>query len=138
MQRAGIALAVPSQSFLLTEEKSHRDRLQTEELEQRTAVLQRLELFRSLTDDERKELAALLINAPFVRGEAITRQGDQAQCDQCFRKMFMLVDRAMQLLSSQWHPLTSALTSIHWIRLFRTRSLLISVLVLQPFILIAG
>jgi CRP-like cAMP-binding protein len=47
-------------------------------LQQRVAALQNVELFRSLTDDEREEVAAALINAPFVRGESITRQGAEA------------------------------------------------------------
>jgi len=40
--------------------------------------LQKLELFQPLTDDERRELAAGLLSAPFVRGEALTQQGAQA------------------------------------------------------------
>ena len=78
LHRASIPLSIPSQSILLTEERSHRDRLQNNEMEQRIAALRNTELFRSLTDDEREELAGRLINAPFVRGEAITQQGAQA------------------------------------------------------------
>jgi CRP-like cAMP-binding protein len=78
LRRANIPLSVPSQSILLTEESSHRDKLQTNEIEQRISALRDIELFRSLTDDERDEIAARLMNAPFLRGEAITQQGAQA------------------------------------------------------------
>ncbi len=78
LHRANIPLSVPSQSILLTDEGAHRDRLATTETVQRIAALRNIELFRSFTDDERDELAARLINAPFARGEAITQQGAEA------------------------------------------------------------
>jgi small-conductance mechanosensitive channel len=78
LQRANIPLATPTQAILLTEEKSHREELQSEELQQRMDALQKIELFQQLIDDERRELAAGLLSAPFVRGEALTRQGAQA------------------------------------------------------------
>jgi CRP-like cAMP-binding protein len=78
LHRANIPLSVPSQSILLTDENSHRDQVQTREMEQRLSALSNIELFRSLTDDERDEVATRLINAPFIRGEAITQQGAQA------------------------------------------------------------
>jgi len=78
LHRAGIPLSVPSQSILLTEEGVHRDQLQTREMAQRVSALKNIELFHSLTDDERDEVAERLINAPFTKGEAITQQGAQA------------------------------------------------------------
>ena len=75
LQRANIPLSIPAQSILLTEEKSHREQVQTEELRQRIDALHKLELFQQLTESERGELAAGLTSAPFVRGEALTRQG---------------------------------------------------------------
>ena len=78
LHRANIPLSVPAQSILLTDEGSHRDRLETTEMEHRASALRNIELFRSLTDDERDEMATRLIDAPFVRGEAITQQGAQA------------------------------------------------------------
>jgi small-conductance mechanosensitive channel/CRP-like cAMP-binding protein len=78
LRRADLPLSVPMQSIFLTEEKSHREQVQTEALGQRLDALQSLELFQSLTEDERRELAARLVDAPFVRGEAMTRQGAQA------------------------------------------------------------
>ena len=41
-------------------------------------MLKRVELFQSLTEEERRELANRLRIAPFVRGEAMTRQGAEA------------------------------------------------------------
>ena len=78
LHRANIPLAVPSQSVVITEATSHRDQLQTREIEQRIAALRDLELFQPLTDEERDEIAAKLVTAPFARGEAITQQGAEA------------------------------------------------------------
>jgi len=74
LHRAGIKLAIPVQSVVLTEEKVLRDRVQNEELERRVAALRKIELFHALTEEERQDLAAQLIYAPFAHGEAITRQ----------------------------------------------------------------
>lgn len=78
LKRTNIPLSIPAQSIFLTEEKSHREELRTEELEQKIDALHRLGLFQQLTDAERSELAAGLTPAPFVRGEALTRQDAQA------------------------------------------------------------
>ena len=76
--RAGLQLASPTQSILITEEKVHRERIQSQEMDQRLTLLQKVDLFRALSDEELREIANNLINAPFVRGEAMTRQGAQA------------------------------------------------------------
>jgi CRP-like cAMP-binding protein len=62
------------QSVVLTEEKILRDRLHNEEFEVRIKALRKIALFHSLTEEERQDVAAQLITAPFARGEAITRQ----------------------------------------------------------------
>jgi small-conductance mechanosensitive channel len=74
LRRAGIVLSMPTQAVVLTEEKVLRDRLNEEEQGQRLAAVRRIELFHTLTEDERGDVAARLISAPFARGEAITRQ----------------------------------------------------------------
>jgi len=77
--RANIPIASPTQSIRLTEEnESTREREQNVEMHRRIDMLSKLDLFQPLTEDERRELAADLIKAPFVQGEAITRQGAQA------------------------------------------------------------
>jgi small-conductance mechanosensitive channel len=79
LRRAGIPLSIPAHSLFITEEdETRRERKQGEEIERRLEALQRVELFHSLTDEERRELAARLRVAPFVCGEAMTRQGATA------------------------------------------------------------
>ena len=74
LRRAGIGLSMPTQSVVLTEEKILRDRQHTEEHGQRLAAVRKIELFHSLTEEERSDLAVRLISAPFAHGEAIMRQ----------------------------------------------------------------
>ncbi|MDX6306812.1 MAG: hypothetical protein QOI77_3781 [Blastocatellia bacterium] len=79
LRRADIPLSIPAHSLFLTEEdQSRSDRKRNEEVERRVAALKRVALFQSLTDAERLSLADRLRVAPFVRGEAMTRQGAQA------------------------------------------------------------
>jgi small-conductance mechanosensitive channel/CRP-like cAMP-binding protein len=79
LRRAGIPLSIPAHSIFMTEDDtSRRERKDVEEIEQRAGALARVELFNSLTEDERKSLASRLRYAPFVRGEAMTRQGAEA------------------------------------------------------------
>jgi CRP-like cAMP-binding protein len=74
LRRAGIGLSMPTQSVVLTEERILRDRQHTEEHDRRLAAVQKIELFHSLTEEEKTDLATRLISAPFTHGEAITRQ----------------------------------------------------------------
>ena len=79
LNRANIPLSIPAHSLFLTEEDEVRaKRKQDAEIETRSAALKQVELFQSLTNDERRALAARLRIAPFVRGEAMTRQGAEA------------------------------------------------------------
>jgi small-conductance mechanosensitive channel/CRP-like cAMP-binding protein len=79
LRRAGIQLSIPAQTLFITEDdESRRARKHLEELEHRVAALSRVELFHSLTDEERRELAERMTVAPFVKGEAMTRQGAEA------------------------------------------------------------
>ncbi len=79
LRRAGIPLSIPAQSIFITEEtESREDRKRKEEVEARVEALQSVELFHTLTDEERRELAGRLMDAPFARGEAIMQQGAQA------------------------------------------------------------
>ncbi|HEX9444275.1 MAG TPA: mechanosensitive ion channel family protein, partial [Candidatus Binatia bacterium] len=79
LRRAAIPLSIPARSLFITEEsESRRERKQGEEIERRVQALEGVELFGRLTPEERGELAARLRVAPFVRGEALTRQGAQA------------------------------------------------------------
>lgn len=79
LRRAGIPLSIPAHSIFITEEdESRRERKHQEEIEQRVEALKHVELFQSLTREERREMAERLVETPFVRGEAMTRQGAQA------------------------------------------------------------
>jgi CRP-like cAMP-binding protein len=79
LRRADIPLSIPAHSLFVTEEDQSRlERKRTEEIDERVAALKRVDLFQSLTDEERHSLASRLRVAPFVRGEAMTRQGAKA------------------------------------------------------------
>jgi small-conductance mechanosensitive channel/CRP-like cAMP-binding protein len=79
LRRADIPLSMPAQSIFMTEDDaSRRERKDVEETKERVQALGRVELFNSLTEDERNSLAPRLRYAPFARGEAMTRQGAEA------------------------------------------------------------
>lgn len=79
LKRANIPLSIPAHALFVTEEEQQRQqRKHTEEIESRANALKGVDLFQSLTDEERRALAARLRIAPFVRGEAMTRQGAEA------------------------------------------------------------
>ena len=79
LRRAGIPLSIPARSIFVTEEtEKRRARKQGEEIDHRIEALKHVELFSKLTDEERRELAARLKVAPFVSGEALTKQGAEA------------------------------------------------------------
>jgi small-conductance mechanosensitive channel/CRP-like cAMP-binding protein len=79
LRRVDIPLSIPAHSLFITEDdETRRKRKRNEELAGRVEALQRVELFNSLTEEERRELALRMNEAPFVRGEAMTRQGAQA------------------------------------------------------------
>jgi CRP-like cAMP-binding protein len=85
LRRADIPLSVPTQSILLDSQSPH-ERRQTEDMEHRIEALSKVELFSPLTADEKRELASAMINAPFVKDEALTRQGAEAHWLYIIRK----------------------------------------------------
>ncbi len=74
LKRAGIGLARPAQSLFVTPEEDPTAQLARRKLQLLHAV-ERVDLFRSLTPQERDFVAEHLKYAPFVAGETITRQG---------------------------------------------------------------
>jgi small-conductance mechanosensitive channel/CRP-like cAMP-binding protein len=77
--RAGIRLSIPAQSLFVTaEDQARLEQKRAEEIDERVKALRGVELFHSLTDEERRSLAGRLRVAPFVKGEAMTRQGAEA------------------------------------------------------------
>ena len=79
LRRANIPLSIPAHALFVTEEEQSREeRKRAAEIDRRTRVLKRVELFESLTDEERRQLAARIRIAPFARGEVMTKQGAEA------------------------------------------------------------
>ena len=69
-------LAVPREERLLIKDnEAHRAAEHEKDLAQRKAALAKVDLFGSLSEDERLELAEHLVYAPFVKGDTVTRQG---------------------------------------------------------------
>lgn len=76
LKRAGIPLSIPAYSAFITEEtRKRKERKEGKEMEHRLEVLQRIELFHTLTREELVELTHHMRYAPFSKGEIVTRQG---------------------------------------------------------------
>jgi small-conductance mechanosensitive channel len=79
LRRADIPLSIPAQSLFVTQEsETRRERKRTEEIGRRLEAIDHIELFHPLAEEEKRRLATRLRNAPFLRGEVMTRQGDEA------------------------------------------------------------
>ncbi|HLY62427.1 MAG TPA: mechanosensitive ion channel family protein [Terriglobia bacterium] len=81
LQRAGISLSVPAMTAFVEEQDQERKKLHHErEIEQRlgTLDLASVELFKQMTEEERRKLAEQVRPAPFLKGEIMTRQGAEA------------------------------------------------------------
>jgi small-conductance mechanosensitive channel/CRP-like cAMP-binding protein len=79
LRRANIPLSIPAQALFVTEEElSREERKRAQEIDKRARALKRVELFESLTDEERQQLASRIRIAPFARGEVMTKQGAEA------------------------------------------------------------
>jgi small-conductance mechanosensitive channel/CRP-like cAMP-binding protein len=79
LRRAEIPLSIPAQSIFVTEEsETRRERKQQDEIDRRLEAINHIGLFQPLADEEKRRLAGRLKSTPFVRGEAMTRQGDAA------------------------------------------------------------
>lgn len=79
LERAGMHLAIPAASVLLTEETSRAAQKHAKRLSRRKHLLEMVPLFQALSDAERTELAEQLKYAPFTRGEIIAHQGEAEQ-----------------------------------------------------------
>jgi small-conductance mechanosensitive channel/CRP-like cAMP-binding protein len=79
LKRHGISLSIPAQSVFVTEDsEAHKDLHLQKQVAHRLAALAGVELFHTLNENERHVLAERLHPAPFVMGEAMTRQGTEA------------------------------------------------------------
>lgn len=76
LQREGIRLAVSDQTIHLVQEgEAHRGEVRARELNRRLQAIAQIDLFSRLSEAEQLELAGRLVNAPFARGDIVTRQG---------------------------------------------------------------
>jgi small-conductance mechanosensitive channel/CRP-like cAMP-binding protein len=74
LKRAGIPLARPARTLFVSAEED--DAAQTDRRkERRLQAIERVDLFRALTPDERNFIADHLVFAPFAAGETVTKQG---------------------------------------------------------------
>ncbi len=74
LRRAGIPLARPTQTLFLSREEPESERSKRHH-ERGLAALGGVELFHSLTDEERASLVPHLEQVPYAAGETVTRQG---------------------------------------------------------------
>lgn len=76
LQRNDIRLATDDHTIhLIKEGAAHQEAVQSRELKRRQQAINSIELFARLSDTEKMHLAEHLTNAPFARGDIITRQG---------------------------------------------------------------
>ncbi|WP_374491397.1 cyclic nucleotide-binding domain-containing protein [Zoogloea sp.] len=79
LQREDIRLAVGDQTIHLVKEgEAHREEVRARELNRRQQAIAQIDLFSKLSEVEQLELARRLVNAPFAKGDIITRQGSIA------------------------------------------------------------
>jgi CRP-like cAMP-binding protein len=77
LKRAGIALSIPASSVFLTHETPERDaRKADREQAQRLRALDKVDLFRTLANEQRTSLASQLTYVPYGAGEAVTHEGE--------------------------------------------------------------
>jgi small-conductance mechanosensitive channel/CRP-like cAMP-binding protein len=79
LKRLGVSLAIPAQAVFVTTDTNERRQDKAErELRQRHAALGKIDLFATLSEQERELLASGMRHAPFAAGEPLTRQGAKA------------------------------------------------------------
>lgn len=77
LQRAGLRIAEPQQTeHSIAENEHHAEAVRSREVKRRLHALKGVDLFATLTEDERRMVADHLQYAPFARGDVITRQGN--------------------------------------------------------------
>jgi len=79
LRRVDIPLSIPAHSIFVTDNDfARREHKAAQDLKVRSEAIGQVELFSMLTEEEKTELARGLKFAPFVKGEAMTRQGAEA------------------------------------------------------------
>lgn len=78
LKRASISLALPAQNVFITEDsEARREMQQQQNIAHRLQALAKAELFHTLNEAECLAIAQRLQPAPFTKGEAILRQGEE-------------------------------------------------------------
>jgi len=76
-QRVGIRLAEPQETIhLVQEDEAHAEAVRKRDLQRRLVAVRGVDLFSSLSEEERAALVERLQYAPFARGDVMTRQGN--------------------------------------------------------------
>ncbi len=79
LQRGGMELAMPGQSLLVTKKNdAYRKSIRRRETERRVTDLRKFEIFFSLEEEELLTVSQHLVFAPFVSGDVIYTQGNEA------------------------------------------------------------
>ncbi len=86
LKRANIALSPPAHAVFMTDNTARRKARVGEDSERRQAAIAGVDLFETLSDEDRKQLAEGLRYAPFTSGEVMTRQGAEAHW------LYMMID----------------------------------------------
>ncbi len=94
LTRHSIPIVVPREERLMVKDnEAHRLAQHAKEMARRQAALAKVDLFSTLSDAERAELAEHLVDAPFVKGDTVTRQGAVAHW------LYLIVDGEADV----WH-----------------------------------
>ncbi len=76
-QRIGIRIAEPQATVhLVQEDEAHAEAVKKREMQRKLVAVRGVDLFSSLSEEERAAVAERLQYAPFARGDVITRQGN--------------------------------------------------------------
>jgi small-conductance mechanosensitive channel/CRP-like cAMP-binding protein len=79
LQRARIPLSIPAHAVFMTEDTGKRkERKARAETDRRIQALAQVDLFRSMSDAERQQIAESLLYAPYTKNEIVTKQGAEA------------------------------------------------------------
>ncbi|HVP44599.1 MAG TPA: cyclic nucleotide-binding domain-containing protein [Terriglobales bacterium] len=79
LKRANIPMSIPAHKLFMTEEsEAHEELSRQKDAARRMESLANVDLFDTLSIEERRKLAERLYFAPFTAGETITRQGAEA------------------------------------------------------------
>jgi small-conductance mechanosensitive channel/CRP-like cAMP-binding protein len=86
LKRANISLSPPAHAVFLTDQTARKMTRASEDIERRKRAIAAVDLFVSLSEEDRTHLAEGLQYAPFTGGEVMTRQGAEGHW------LYMMID----------------------------------------------